>query len=74
MSAAESLLSMESAYEELENEGVPALCSLELSRRVLDEEIVGSKEIVVEMEPEVDALLNGSCQIETQSSSSSLEK
>lgn len=58
MDAAKSLLNMESAYRELENEGVPGLCSLELSRRILDEETEGFEEIVVQIEAEVDDLVD----------------
>jgi len=39
IAAGESLLEMEAAMRELESDGVSVLCSLELTRRVFDEEL-----------------------------------
>lgn len=47
--AAEYLMDMQAAMRELEadGDGVPVLCSLELSRQILDADVVGSEEIAV---------------------------
>lgn len=56
--AAEHLFELHKAMRELEADGVPVLVSLELSRRVLDSDVVGSEEIMVadEAEDELDTL------------------
>jgi hypothetical protein len=45
--AGQSLLDLEKARRDLEAEGVPALCHFELTRQVLDEDLLESKEIFV---------------------------
>ena len=49
--AAENLLHMQEAMQKLTACGVPGIIPLELSRRVLDADIEGSKEIVFTEEP-----------------------
>ncbi len=45
--AAKDLLELHQSMNELTADGVPDLVSIELSRRIIDSEIIGSKEIMI---------------------------
>lgn len=49
-------MELDAAKREFEAEGIPMIISLELTRRVLDVDIVASRELVVREDDDLDAI------------------